>query len=127
MRRAQQGLTLIGFIMVLIVLGCVAYLAMRLIPMYIEYFGIVKALESTVKDPGITTADEYTLRDKISRHFETGYVHSIQPKDIKITHAQDGLKLAVDYEVREPLVYNIFLVGHFEKTVSTSPGKAGDQ
>ena len=31
--------------------------------------------------------------------------------------------LYIDYEVRKPLFYNIFLVGHFEKQVSTVPGK----
>jgi hypothetical protein len=94
---------------------------MRLIPMYSEYYSIEKAMEGTIKEPGIATADEFTIRDKISRHFETGYVYTIEPKDIKLKRAQDGLTMSVEYEVRKPLFYNIFLVGHFEKTVSTNP------
>ena len=40
MRRGQQGLTLIGFVMVLVVAGCVAYIAMRVVPMYLEYMQV---------------------------------------------------------------------------------------
>ncbi len=125
MRRGQQGLTLIGFVMVLAVLGCVAYFAMRIIPMYTEYSSIVQAMEGVIKEPGIATADEHTIRDHISRHFEIGYVDTVDYKDIKIKREQNGLTLSVVYEVRKPFVYNIFLVGHFEKTVSTGPVKPG--
>lgn len=127
MRRAQQGITLIGFIVVLVVLGCVAYLAMRLIPMYSEYFSVTKALNGVIADPGLSTMDERKIRDLISRRFEISYVDSIEAKDVKFKRDQNGVVLSVDYEVRKPVVSNIDLIAHFQKTVSTSPGKAGDQ
>ena len=43
-QRTQYGITLIGFAMVLIVVGFFAYAAMKLIPVYTEYFGVVKSL-----------------------------------------------------------------------------------
>lgn len=125
MRRAQQGITLIGFIMVLVVFGCVAYIAMRLIPMYTEYFSVVKALKGVSTESGIEMMDERKIRDLLSRHFDISYVESIQPKDVKIKRDQSGLTMSVDYEVRAPLAYNVFLLCHFENTVRTSPGKAG--
>ncbi|MGH8337067.1 MAG: DUF4845 domain-containing protein [Gammaproteobacteria bacterium] len=126
MRGRQQGITLIGFIVVLVVLACFAYLAMRIIPMYSEYYGIVQALVGVSKEPGIATADERVIRDHISRHFEVGYVDSIGPDDIKLKRTENGLTMSVDYEVRKPLVYNLFILGHFEKTVNTGPAKPGE-
>jgi hypothetical protein len=122
MRRTQQGITLIGFVIVLAVLGCFAYFAMKLIPMYSEYMSISQALDAVIKEPGIENADHFVLEDKISRHFETGYVYTITPKDIIAKRTTDGLTLTADYEVRKPLMYNIFLVGHFTKIVTTVPG-----
>ena len=122
MRRGQQGITLMGFVIVMIVLGFFAYLAMRMIPMFEEYYGISKALDAVVQDPAITTADEAKIRDMVSRHFETGYVDSITPKDIKITRRDKGIILSVVYDVSKPLAYNVNLVGHFEKVSSTIPG-----
>jgi Tfp pilus assembly major pilin PilA len=123
MRRAQQGITLMGFIIVLIVLGMFAYFAMKLIPMYSEYSSISQALDAVIKEPGIDTASEIVIRDKISRHFEISYVYTIEPKDIKLKREQNGITMSADYEVRKPLFYNIYLVGHFFKQVSTVPGK----
>jgi len=123
MRRKQEGITLIGFIIVLIVFMIFGWFAMKVIPMYTEYSDVVKGLEGAIKEPGIATMDEKSIRDHISRHFEIGYVSSIDYKDVKLKRDENGLTMSVDYEVRKPLVYNLFLVGHFEKTVSNVPGK----
>jgi hypothetical protein len=124
MRRGQQGLTLIGFVVVLVVLGCVAYIAMRLIPAYTEYYSVVSALKAVAQDPGMSTADEYTIRNQFSRRFNISYIESISSKDVKIIRNSDGMKLSVDYEVRKPVVSNIDLIAHFEKTVTVGGGKS---
>ena len=126
MRRGQQGITMIGFVIVLIVLGFFAYIAMRLIPMYTEYFSVVKAIKGVLAEPGIVAADDYKVRDLLSRRFDISYVDSIEPKDVKIIRNQGGLKLSVDYEVRKPVAYNIDLIGHFQKTAGAGTGKTGD-
>ena len=128
MRRGQQGLTLIGFVVVLAVLGCFAYLAMRLIPMYTEFYQIKKSITSTVKEPGVESWDSRGLEDRVSRHFEVGYVYSIQPKDVKRKIVNSHAVLSVDYEVRKPLFGNIDLVGHFVDSESASGTEAlGDK
>ncbi len=126
MRRTQQGLTLIGFIFVLILLGGVAYIAMRLIPMYSEYFSVVKAIKGVAGEPGILTMEDRKIRDLLSRRFDISYVDSIQPKDVKIVRTQGSVKLSVDYEVRKLVAYNIDLIGHFQKTAGAGTGRAGD-
>ncbi len=121
----QKGITLIGFVLILVVMGFFAYLAMRIVPMYIEYFSVVKSIKHVVSQPGIGTADERKIRDLLSREFDIGYVDSIQDKDVKIKRLQNAIELSVDYEVRKHGAYNIDLVGHFQKTVSSSP-ESGD-
>ncbi len=44
-RKRSRGITLIGFLFLLAVVGFFAYLAMRLVPMYVEYMGVVKSME----------------------------------------------------------------------------------
>jgi Tfp pilus assembly major pilin PilA len=117
MRRGQQGLTLIGFIVVLVLVGCLAYLAMRLIPMYTEYFSVISAIKGVAQEPGVNTMDEGRIRNLLGRRFNISYIESIEPKDVRIIRNTEGMSLKVDYEVRKPVVYNIDLIGHFEKTV----------
>jgi hypothetical protein len=118
MRRGQQGLTLIGFVMVLAVAGCVAYLAMRVVPMYLEYMQVVKAMEGVAQEPGIETMDPDRIHNLIGRRFNIGYVETVDNHDVKIIRDPNGMRLSVAYDVRKPVVSNIDLIAHFEKTVN---------
>ncbi len=48
--RKQHGITLIGFAIVLVIVGFFVYAAMKLIPVYTEYFGVVKSMKSLQSD-----------------------------------------------------------------------------
>ena len=63
----QGGLTLIGFAVVLIVAGFFAYAAMKLIPVYTEYFGVVKSMKALQSQGGIESATIEEIRRKIER------------------------------------------------------------
>lgn len=127
LRHRQRGLTLMGFIIVLIVGGFFAYMVMRIVPMYNEYSSVKKALDEVAQDPLANTADERKLRDMISRHFETSYVSSIDPmvntfpKGVVIKRTSDGTTFSVNYDASVPFIYNISLVGHFEHVAGKAP------
>ena len=56
--RHQRGISMIGFLFVAAVVLIAALLAFRMIPAYIEYFTVQKALEAAVaetRDPNVTT------------------------------------------------------------------------
>ena len=44
-RHAQQGMTLIGFLIVLAVAGFGAYVGMKLFPMYQEFYSVKSSLK----------------------------------------------------------------------------------
>ena len=123
MRRGQNGITLLGFLIMLVVAGCFAYVAMLLIPMYTEYYQVKKALKGTTDDPAFANMTEHQIRVKLSGYFDVGYVTSIQDKDVKIKREGQGQSLSVDYEVRKQIgTSSIFLVGHFTDTEGAAPG-----
>ena len=123
MRRAQQGVTLIGFLLMLVLAGCIAYLAMRTVPAYTEYFSVVSALKGVAQEPGVETMDPDRIHNLLGRRFNVSYVETIDHKDVKIIRDTNGMRLSVDYEVRKPVAYNVDLVVHFEKTVQVGSGK----
>jgi hypothetical protein len=51
MKRGIGGITMIGFLLVLMVGGFFAYMVMRLVPLYVEYFGVVKSMEQIRMEP----------------------------------------------------------------------------
>ncbi len=86
MRNKVKGITLIGFAIGLCVLGFFAYIAMRVIPMYVEYFGVVKTMEMVRKEPGAATKSLDEIRRDMSLKFDTQYVDetAVPPSAIMI-------------------------------------------
>lgn len=127
MHRRVKGITLIGFVMLLCVLGFFAYLAMRLIPMYVEYFGVVKSMEQVRSEPGSATKSLDQLRRDLIFKFNTQYVDetAVPPQSITLKREGGGATLRVAYEKRVPFFYNLDLVGTFDKSMNLS-GSGGE-
>jgi hypothetical protein len=118
-RTKQQGLTLIGFVMVLLVIGFFAFLGIKLFPVYSEYYSVVSDMKGIQSEPGIASQSPEVVKDKLFRRFYISYVTSVKNEHVKVTR-QNGYNLSVKYEVRKPLVYNLDFVAKFEKTVDLS-------
>jgi hypothetical protein len=118
MKSKQSGITLIGFLVVLAVAGFFAYMAMKLVPAYTEYMGVVKAM-SQISSEGV----EGKSLDEIRRElmFKLGFQYvddaTIHPSDITIGQGAGGNQLHVSYDKDIPFMYNIDFLIHFDKSV----------
>jgi hypothetical protein len=122
MHYKARGVTLIGFAIMLCVLGFFAYLAMRLIPVYVEYFGVVKAMEQVRSESGAGQKSLDEIRRDLSLKFNAQYVDdaSVPPQAIMLKREGGASTLRIAYEKRVPFMYNIDLVAKFDKSVSLS-------
>jgi len=114
--KTQRGITLMGFIMVLMVIGAIAFVFFKLFPVYSEYYSVVSDMKGLAAEPGIAQADPVIVRDKLFRRFYISYVTSVKAEHVKVTRDK-GYNLNVKYEVRKPLAYNLDFVAKFDKTV----------
>ena len=113
MKRTQGGITLIGFLVVLAVAGFFAFIAMKLFPMYQEFYSVKSAMKGLANEPGIGTADPAKIQDLFFRRLYINYSENVKPENVKFTREQNGWRMEVNYEVRKPMVYNIDVVGKF--------------
>lgn len=126
-KRKQRGITLIGFIIVLVVAGFFAYMGMILGPTYSEYYGVVKAMNFVAGEASPNDSDFETLRRGLDRQFNVGYVESVTGKDAKLIRDKTtGNTLSMTYEVRKPFIYNIDFVVKFSHAVPLGSKTAGD-
>ena len=125
----QNGITLIGFVVILAILGFFAFLVMRLFPVYSEYYSVVSAMKGVQGEPGVANMSPEKVKDLLFRRLshdghdvvraESGQrALEVQPRPppVKVTR-QNGYNLNVKYEVRRPLAYNLDFVASFDKTV----------
>ena len=124
--RAQRGITLIGFILVLIVVCFFGYMGMVLGPAYNEYFSVKKAVNTVAGASTPNSSDINELRKALDRQFNVDYVNSVEGKDAKLIRAKDGNILEMKYEVRKPFLYNIDFVMSFAHSAKLGSKHAGD-
>ncbi len=113
MKRNQSGMTLIGFILILGMVGVFVYMGMKLIPMYSEYYAVKQALKEISKESDISQQDPSAIKDKFFKRLYISYAENVKPENVKIARKDAGYTMTVDYEVRRPLIANIDVVGHF--------------
>ncbi|NLA67825.1 MAG: DUF4845 domain-containing protein [Gammaproteobacteria bacterium] len=116
MRNSQGGITLLGFIVVLGVVGLFAYVGMKLFPMYTEYYSVRSAMKGLANEPGIANTDPRKIQDLFFRRLKIDYWGSVKPEHVKFKRVGTGWKMDVKYEVRKPLIANLDVVGRFEST-----------
>ncbi len=121
--KKQQGLTLIGFVFILIIVGFFAYMAMKLVPAYAEYMGVVKAMNSLASEPDLATkSPEDIQRDLAFKgSFQYADDNVFSPQNIHIKNGPAGGTLQVKYDKDIPFLYNIDFLLHFDKTVPLKP------
>jgi hypothetical protein len=124
--KQQRGLTLISWIFVLGMIAFFATLAMRLLPMYQEYFGVLKVMDSMKIELENNKLTKSQVELLLSKKFDTGYIFSVKNDNITLEKGRNNVhisKIVIDYEVRKPFIAQIDLVGHFHTEVDVEPKK----
>jgi Tfp pilus assembly major pilin PilA len=113
---SQRGITLIGFMIVLVLVGFAFLIGAKLLPMYTEFMAVKAAMVQVQNTPGSARLSPEQVWKILDRTFYTSYVESVKRTDMQLVR-QNGYFLRIAYEVRKPLVYNLDVVGRFEHEV----------
>ena len=98
--RYEHGVSLIGMLFVLLVLGVISVLAMKIVPTVTEYMAIKRAIMSA-KEAGTSVREIETAFD---RQASISYIESIGGKDLEITKSGSEFEITFAYQKKIPLV-----------------------
>ena len=116
--QKQRGVTMIGWIFLLIPVAIVVYGGIRVVPKYLEYYKIVSAMKETASEmKGDETLSAPSIRSALERRFYTGYVDAIAVEDMQIAKVDTGWEMRAEYEETVPLFGNLNLLMAFDETV----------
>jgi len=123
-QRSQFGITFMGFLMVIVVASFFAYAAMKLVPVYSEYFGVVKTMKLVQSEAGIENKSIEEIRSFMNVQFDLQYVNEkdVPMSAIQLITANGQRSLRVAYQVDVPFIYNVDLLVSFDKTVDLTHG-----
>lgn len=117
LRQQQRGATMLGTLVIVAILGLGLYGVIRLTPVYLEYFEIVRAMESVAKENKAEDTNPAQIRSALEKHWEIEDIKSLDVKDIEVRKVGSGYEMHAQYEGRTPFVANIFWAIAFDKTV----------
>lgn len=117
----QRGVTFIGFVMLLAIVGFFAYAAMRLVPIYTEYYAVVSAMKAVAAESGAAEMQPGDIRNMLLKRFDVSYVSSVRPNDIRISRDRNP-SITIAYEVRKPFISNVDIVVSFSHSQELNRG-----
>jgi hypothetical protein len=117
MRRRQLGMTFIGLLCILVLVGAIGYAGVRLVPVYLNYMKLARTMESAASEFKGETGSLDGVRKSLDRHWAIEDITAVDQKDIEITKDDNGLQLHVAYDDAVPYIANVSLSVHFDKTV----------
>ncbi|HCB15321.1 MAG TPA: hypothetical protein DEP36_17385 [Gammaproteobacteria bacterium] len=117
----QRGMTVIGMLLVLILIAFAVLIAMKVIPIYIEYYTIKSTIESIRKEPQLAQMSVQDIHKAIQRRFDVGYVEKVNASDLKIKNAPNGRMLELVYDDERELFYGLYILLKVNETVPLTP------
>lgn len=115
-KNKQRGMSMIGLVLFMSLLGFVAYAGIRLGPIYNEYYSVVKAMNLVASKPGAANKTPSAIKEDLMKNFNISYVERVKKTHIKIIRSR-GKQLQVKYDVQEPFIGNLDFLVRFEKTL----------
>lgn len=108
--RLQQGMTLVSWVFVLLILVFLVIFLLRVVPAYMEDFSVSSSLKSLKEDSFGTYSTPEQVLSAILRRLSVNNVDNVTAEDIEISRTGATFNVNVEYEVREPFLFNIDLV-----------------
>ena len=116
--KQQRGMTTIGLLLVLAVLGLIAFGVIQLVPVYLENMKVVQLLNQTKEQLDGQSPSVKDIRDALYKRAEIEDLRDIDTKkDIVVKPKSGGYTVEIQYERRKPYVANISLLAEFSHSV----------
>lgn len=112
--KRHQGMTLIGFIFILILALFIVFVGIKLVPIYLNHFSVVNEMKAIAEEPGSANLPPNTLRRNLLTRLEVSYVDHVRPEHITIERTSPP-RLVVEYQVEEHLIGNIDVTVKFNR------------
>ena len=117
MRNRQLGITLMGLIVGAVVLIFAAVLTMKLVPSYIEFFAVKKAMAGIAVDTRGRGASMADVRRAFDNRSAIDDISSVNSSDLEISKEGNDFVVAAAWRREIPLFANIGI--YIDFTAST--------
>lgn len=114
--RSQKGMSLLSWLVVLAFVAFIASAAFKVIPHYLDYYAVEKAIKAVETDKSAEVSDVHSFYAYMERALMLNGIRDLKLDEaLEIKQENNEFLAHLKYEKREPLVQNIDLVVKFDK------------
>ena len=113
----MKGLSGLGFLLLLALIGFFALLVIKLFPVYLEHYNVSTSLKSLRGESKQAPLSRAEIRELLLRRFQINDISHVGKEDIKIENRNGAKVVTIAYEVRKPFMGNVDLVVSFNDTL----------
>jgi len=115
--RTQSGLTMLGFLFTAAVAVVVVIVGFRVLPAYIEYFSVQKALgEALAQTRDLNETAQ--VRRAFQNRVDAGYIESVGGRDLDVRKVGNQYVASVAWTRKLPLISNVSLLIEFDASAT---------
>lgn len=114
----QRGMTLIGWLLVLMTFGFLTLLALKVGPIYMENFTVTRVLKQFEGKSPADYGSSGELIKKVSSSLYINEIRRIKEEDIIVKKSDGKSQLAINYVVRENIFKNLDVIVTFSNSVA---------
>jgi hypothetical protein len=112
--HSQRGLTIFGFLITAAVVVVFALVGFRVIPSYVEYYSVKRALEDTMRGGSVDSNNPQAFRTELERRLQTSYVENVKARDVILQRTGGQTTAELSWERRLHMVGNAYILLEFE-------------
>ena len=118
--KHQQGLSALGWLVVITIFGFVLLSVSKLGPHYLEDRYVVEALKTLGAEPEFSRMSPAEIRENLTKIFRINNIRGKAVQSVKIIKNSNGAQVSIAYEERIPFIHNIDVVLTFDRLLDSN-------
>lgn len=115
----QRGATLLGMLFIGITVVFMALIAMKVTPLYLEYWSISKVMKAMSADPAFASMTAPEARASFDRRASIDNIKAVTGKDLEISRDSGSTTATATWSQTEKLFGNLSVVADFNVSTGT--------
>jgi hypothetical protein len=122
-KKRQRGISFLGLISLVAILGFASVIGLKLIPVYMDSWKIDGIMEAVISDPDINQQTRKEVIESMLKRLDIDAVDAVNYSNYKesmtVSKQKNHTTINIDYRVETPLIGNLYLVAEFSKSVTS--------
>jgi hypothetical protein len=116
--KKQQGLSIIGLLVVLLMAAALGFFALKVGPTYMENWTIKKMMKDLQTDDDVIGKNPATVQTAVMKRLRVNGIYNLSPKNVKIKRSGSSNVVTLDYTVAKKLAGNMEVLMTFRETAN---------